>query len=404
MKQQSAQKDFFLLAFIVPGKITRLTGGSIYDKHLADYLSERGVRVDVVSVPDLSYFTGALISPVMALWLALRIAGRGYDLIIEDGWAHPSFLLFNIAFRLVSRSRFVIIAHQLRWIERKRGTRIAARIERAALRSGHLIITVSRFMRGEIASLIGDVPRVVIARPGVRRGRGAEKRRSGGAEEQRSHRDSETSILSPLHPFTPAPPHPYTPVRLLFVGNCVRRKGLHHLIHALSHADCEGLALDIVGDCDFDPRYFEELRREAARLGPGHAVKFHGRVSDEALQTFYARADIFVMPSLYEGFGIVYAEAMQSGLPIVALDAGPLPEIARAGENAVLVPPFPEESLPRALARAICELATDGEMRARFSRRSLEIATELPAWKETCETVYQSLLSLIEPERDFTAL
>ena len=376
MKRRNGNKDFLLIAFIVPGKIARPTGGSIYDKRLADHLRERGARVEVVSVPDLSYFTGALVSPLLALWLALRIAGRGYDLIIEDGWGHPSFFLFNIAFRFASKSRFVIIVHQLRWVERKRGIRIAAIIERCALRSGHLIVTVSRFMCGEIASLIGANPRILVVSPG-----------SDLCLEHR--READTPAASP-------------DVRLLFVGNCARRKGLHLLIRALSQADCHGLTLDVVGDYDFEPRYYEELRREVALLGSAQTVKFHGRVSNETLRSFYARADIFVMPSLYEGFGMVYAEAMRAGLPIIALDTGPVPEIVQAGENGLLVPLAPEESLPFTLARAICKLATDVDMRARFSRRSIEIAKQLPSWKEACEIIYRNLLSLIESESDFT--
>ena len=154
--------------FIVPGRLDRLTGGSIYDKRLNDYLREHGARVDVISLPDLPYFAGLIFGLVISPLLALRIAGRAYDLIIEDGWAHPSLLLFNLLCRAGSSLKIAIIVHQLRWLERRgrAASAIARRAERAALKASHLIVTVSRFMRREIEELIGDEPRIIIARPG----------------------------------------------------------------------------------------------------------------------------------------------------------------------------------------------------------------------------------------------
>lgn len=354
---------------IVPGHIDRVTGGSIYDRRLKDHLREQGARVRVISVPDLPYLAGLFFSPLISLYVAARLAGRSYDLIIIDGWAHPSLLPVILACRMARKIRLVLIVHQLRWVERKTGAgaRIASAVERAELNSAHLVITVSRFMRARIEELAGKTSKILVACPGS----------DGAQESERAKRDDERA----------------GEVRLLFVGNCTRRKGLEYLIRALSILKDPLVSLDVVGDCRFDPAYFDRIRRDVQSLDLGSAISFHGLVPGEALGSFYSRADIFVMPSLYEGYGIVYAEAMRAGLAIIATGGGPAAEIARDGENALLVPPADAESL----ARAIGSLVSDLDMRSRFSRRSIELARELPTWQGTCEQILASLRSLIQP-------
>ena len=360
------------ILLIVPGPLNRITGGSIYDKRLYDYLRERNARVDVISLPDLPYFAALIAGLVISPLLALKLARRDYDLIIEDGWAHPSLALFNLFCRVTSRRKIAIIVHQLRWLERLYPTTaaIARRVERAALKSSRLVFTVSHFMRSEIENLIGNEPPIIIASP--------------GCDGQREHSISDS----------PRQGTEDGPVRLLFVGNCARRKGLHHLIRALSILRDPLVTLDVVGDCTFDPSYTKELQDEIASLCLREAITFHGQVPDEALRSFYAHADLFVMPSSYEGFGIVYAEAMRAGLAIIACDTGPAAEIVSAGENALLVP----HGDTSALADAIHTLATDAELRKLYGRRSIELARRLPTWDDTCKRVFESISSLKERE------
>jgi glycosyltransferase involved in cell wall biosynthesis len=120
-------------------------------------------------------------------------------------------------------------------------------------------------------------------------------------------------------------------------------------------------------------------------------VTFHGAISHEVLGRFYSRANVFTFPSLYEGFGIVLAEAMQAGLPIVATRIGPVNEIVRKDENALLVPPADSA----ALAGAIRRLATDPALRDNFGRRSRELAGSLPRWKQTCDSICHNIAIMI---------
>ena len=369
--------------FIIPGRLDRLTGGSIYDKRLNDYLRKSGASVDIVSLPDLPYFAGLIASLIISPLLALRLARRTYDLIIEDGWSHPSLLLFNLLRRARPGLKIVIIVHQLRWLERRyRVAAVIARlVERSALKSSHLIFTVSHFMRRRVDELNGGDPRVIVASPGSNRPREC-------APRENDSRESSVTDPAPASLERGA-------VRLLFVGICARRKGLHRLVSALSILRDPFVKLDVVGDYAFDPAYAEELRCEVARLGLDDAVRFHGRVSDEALSRFYAQADLFVMPSSYEGFGIVYAEAMRAGLPIIACDTGPAMEIVSAGVNALLVPGDSAD----ALADAIRTLASDRELREHFSRRSLELSRGLPTWDDTCGLISSALSALVRERK-----
>ncbi|MEK6409727.1 MAG: glycosyltransferase family 4 protein [Acidobacteriota bacterium] len=345
------------ILFVVPGDIQRQTGGSFYDRKLADSLTERGFRVEMVTVPDLPYFAGLVAGLAIAPRLLLLLARRKYDVVIEDGWAHPTTLLFNVACWLIGRVRLVIIVHQVRWRAVKPPVGFIVRmVERVSLRSAQLIVTVSRFISSDVERLVGSGVPVVLAPPGSAPISAATRERG------------ETGAI---------------PLRLLFVGNCARLKGLDHLIGALALLRDIPLTLDLVGDVNVEPRYYKKLVKQVNALGVSERVIFHGAVAHEDLGHFYSRAGIFTFPSLYEGFGIVLAEAMHAGLAIVATRTGPANEIVREGANALIVPPADSA----ALAGAIRRLATNTVLREDFGRRSRELAGSLPTWAQTCDTI-----------------
>jgi len=343
--------------FVSPGDIQRQTGGSFYNRKLAESLTKRGFRLEVVTVPDLPYLAGLVASLAIAPLLLLRLASRKYDVVIEDGWAHPTVLLFNVACWMTGSVRLVIIVHQVRSQAMRLPARlIAGMFERVALGSAQLIVTVSSFISDEVERLIGSNLRIAVAPPG-----------SAQLLETTWDRGRTKGM----------------PLRLLFVGNCTRLKGIDHLIEALGLLQDVPVALDVVGDVSLEPRYYEKLVRQAKALGVSERVTFHGAIPHGELGRFYSRADLFTFPSLYEGFGIVLAEAMHAGLPIVASRTGPVDEILREGENALIVPAADSA----ALAGAIRRFAVDASMRTDFGRRSRELAGSLPTWKQTCDNV-----------------
>jgi glycogen synthase len=132
----------------------------------------------------------------------------------------------------------------------------------------------------------------------------------------------------------------------LFVGRVYpQQKGLATLVRAVASAD-RGLSVQfrIVGE---DWGGVEAIRRLANELGVADRISFCGKVPRHELLEEYARADFFVLPSLFEPFGIVLLEAMAAGLPVLASRIGGIPEVVRDGESGIL-----------ATAGDVAELAT----------------------------------------------
>jgi len=343
--------------FVIPGDINRSTGGSIYDKKLADYLTEHGYHVEIASIPDLPYFASLIAGVVISARLLLRLIRGKHDIVIEDGWVQPGALLFNVGCRVISKTQLVIIVHQPRWQGIKLPfTLISRMVEKISLKSAQLIVAVSCFIKNEVEQLVSNHRSTIIAPPG------SEAFSRASCERVANEGDC---------------------LRLLFVGNCNRLKGLEYLIRALSSLRDIPLELDIVGDITFDPRYYDQMQRLAKQLNVDDRVTFHGVVSHRRLGQFYSNADIFTFPSLYEGYGIVLGEAMHAGIPIVTTRVGSIREIVREGKNALIVPAADSA----ALAGAIKVLATDPGIRRRFGERSRDLAQHLPTWKQTGQKI-----------------
>ncbi|MBI1873281.1 MAG: glycosyltransferase family 4 protein [Acidobacteria bacterium] len=136
---------------------------------------------------------------------------------------------------------------------------------------------------------------------------------------------------------------------LLSVGRLERNKGLHVLIDALKAARDLGWRWVVVGDGPHGPR----LRAVTRAAGLGDRITFVGRVDDERLHEWYEAADLFVHPTLYEGSSLVTLEAMAHRLPVIASDAGGLPDKVRPGVNGWLVPPGDPAPLADAIRHAL---------------------------------------------------
>jgi glycosyltransferase involved in cell wall biosynthesis len=117
----------------------------------------------------------------------------------------------------------------------------------------------------------------------------------------------------------------------------------------------------------------ESLRRLADDLGLAPNLSFLGAVRDRVqLMRHYFEADLFCLPSLQEGFGIVFLEAMAAGLPIVAARAGATPEVVKENQVGLLFRPGDPGELSRLLARML----GDAELRCSFSAAALQRVEE----------------------------
>jgi len=131
---------------------------------------------------------------------------------------------------------------------------------------------------------------------------------------------------------------------LISIGRLIRRKGFEYLIQALKTLP-EGVELLILGDGPLEA----PLRQLAKELGLASRVHLRGRVSDELKYPLLAAADMYVLSSVHEGYGIVLQEAMEAGLPIVSTNNGGQTDFLVEGENALLVNPLDSEALGQAI-------------------------------------------------------
>lgn len=187
---------------------------------------------------------------------------------------------------------------------------------------------------------------------------------------------------------------------VLFVGRIDPIKGIDIWFKAMALVVEENPSLRgrlciclVGGDVDDDTVPDAEMARLQSlkeELGIGDLVTFLGKRTQESLPFFYASADVVVMPSLYESFGMVALEAMACGTPVVASDVGGLSFLVRDGETGFLVP----ENDPAALAACLGNLLRDPKLRARLGARGVEVAKHY-AWAriaDQIEALYESMV------------
>jgi glycosyltransferase involved in cell wall biosynthesis len=184
---------------------------------------------------------------------------------------------------------------------------------------------------------------------------------------------------------------------LVSAGRVEENKGLHVLAAALSRLGEPGRTAGTPGLPDWrwvivgDGPYRARFEAAVASAGITARVLLAGRVSDEILHAWYAAADLFVHPTLYEGSSLVTLEAMAHRRPVVAARAGGLPDKVRPGENGWLVAPGDPDALAAAVEDA---MADSGRLRSMgvASRRIVERDFAWPAVVDRLLAVYADLL------------
>ena len=179
---------------------------------------------------------------------------------------------------------------------------------------------------------------------------------------------------------------------LLCIGNWVERKGIVELLEAVMALPEPLCTLHLVGDEDRQPAYARKVRMLLDNDRLIDRVHRHGQVSSERVALMYGSADVFVLPSVREPYGTVYAEAMAAGLPVVGWRAGNLPHLARDGIDGFAVEPGDISGLVTAL-RTLCE---NHHLRAAMSSSAKLRAASFPTWEESADLFFSELRIVAE--------
>ncbi len=338
------------IAFAIPGDIDLPTGGYGYDRRLLAEWRAMGIPAQHVALP------GSFPFPTQDDLAATgrAILSQPYDdVLLIDGLAYGAFPE-GIAAGLAGR--VVALVHHPLGLETGHAPETAKALlarEAAALRYARAVVTTSPATKRLLVADFG-VPesRIAVALPGV----DPAPRATGSAEDQ------------PLH--------------LLAVGSVVPRKGYRVLVEALSGLRGRDWRLTIVGATDRAPETTRDLIAAVAAADLGGRIDLLGAIPDAALAEAYARADLFVMPSLFEGYGMVLTEALARGLPILCTTGGAAAETA-PDDAALKVAPGDATALAKALASLIDAPA----QRRAMADAAWAAAETLPRWRDTAAIV-----------------
>jgi len=356
------------------GDPNTLSGGYLYNRKLLAHLQHQGDQVEVISIPQQSYWR-QLSNNFHRYWLT-RLIDMKVDLLIQDELVHPS--VFRLNRQLSARVEYPIIAlvHLLNaydqhpfysnWFYRM--------TERGYLQSVDGMILNSQCTLQQTRELLGQssLPYTVAVPAGD------------------NFTTLQTASVQVANKASTS-----EPLKILFVGNLIRRKGLHVLIealHRLSHYDFQ---LVVAGRLDMEPTYVKKILKLIDTYHLQERVTIAGAVEGDNLSQLYQGHDLFVLPSAYEGYGIVYVEAQQFSLPVIGTSAGAAPEIIQHGQNGYLIQPG--DSV--ALAEILEQLLLDRQLLLTLGQNARDTYDKHPTWADSCQLIRKFLVERVS-ERD----
>ncbi|OHA39436.1 MAG: hypothetical protein A3G52_01055 [Candidatus Taylorbacteria bacterium RIFCSPLOWO2_12_FULL_43_20] len=162
-------------------------------------------------------------------------------------------------------------------------------------------------------------------------------------------------------------------ISLVTSSRLVAKNGVEDIIDAMKFLD-ENIKLMIAGSGELE----NELKEKTAKLGLSGRVFFAGYVDHDDLPAYLNASDIFIRPSLSEGMGNSFIEAMAAGVPVIATPVGGIPDFLHDGETGI----FCEVKNPRSVAEKVNMIITDPELRARLIRNGEKLARDKYNWSD----------------------
>ncbi|CAM3729620.1 glycosyltransferase family 4 protein [Polynucleobacter arcticus] len=341
--------------FAYPGDLQTLTGGYIYDSHIVSELTALGWEVELLSLGSGFPFPDQETINQAEQLLCQVQAGKP---IVIDGLA-LGVMPQSIAQAAVNHPIIALIHHPLAYESGlTKGQQVQLQeSETLALSHVKQVIANSPMTAQALVDSFGvERKKISTVIPGTNR------------------------VSSPLYQvrtqFTSQDPFQW-----LSVGSIIPRKGFGILIEALAPLRDLPWSLSIVGDTSRDAKAYADLLHSIAHFDLQDRIEIHGAVDPAYLDSLYRNADGFVLASLFEGYGMAYAEALSYALPIIGTSGGAISQTVPDSAG-ILIPPGDVPSLTEALRLVI----NDPGRRKSLSSGAGDAAKKLPTWPESAKT------------------
>lgn len=404
--------------FLLYGDQHRRSGGYLYLRRMIGHLKQSGDTVMVQGLPEPSGIPLAFERFRTTLRGGLRppaetaASWRRYDAVVVDALVHPTVepyleVLERVRARTGGLPKIVALVQMLWSVTAAHERGLHRRMEARLLDHADLIIANSETTADTVVKMFAPAAPIWVCRPG------RDGLASYGAEIPETRPDRDRSEV-PTDRTAAASPR--SGVRLFASGNVIPGKGYDLLVKALAPLELLPWNLSVAGSLTVSPAYVRRLRRAVRLAGLSGRIRFEGDLSETELAVLQAGSDVFVLPSLYESFGISLAEALAAGLPAAAFDTGAVPETAstamrvsraeirsvtpRAAEGrcGFLVPSFDTA----ALGEAVSVLVMNPELRRIMAAAAKRTGESLPLWSESGKRLRSFLQSVVQPDPDDT--
>jgi glycosyltransferase involved in cell wall biosynthesis len=339
------------LTFAYPGALDLKTGGYAYDRHVIGALRESGWTVDLLGLGDGFPFPCA---ETLATAQERLSALKDGQLLLIDGLAYG--VMDSWATDEAQRLDIVALVHHPLALEtgldddQQRAFRTSETTALSAAR--HVIVTSQMTSRELVANYGVAEHNITVALPGT--DKAARSKVNGD------------------------------PPVIVSIGSLTPRKGHDVLISALKSNEDLAWHARIVGSRDLNPQTTAALEEQIKALGLSDRITLAGECKDSRLEL--ERADIFALASRYEGYGMVFAEALSQGLPIVACHAGAVPDVVP--QDAGILVPIDDI---QAFATALRRLLANRDERLLHAKAAEKAGKLLPRWSDTAAAVVQAL-------------
>jgi glycosyltransferase involved in cell wall biosynthesis len=344
------------ITFVLPGSLERRTGGTIYDRHIVKGLRALGSRVDVIELAGNYPFPTETERALASEAFAAIPDGRP---VIVDGLAYGA--LPELAQRERQRLRLIALVHHP--LSDETGLPHEEReeleiSEKQALEHARRVIVTSPFTQRRLSryGVMADDIRVVV--PGVEPAPLAE-------------RNLERDLV------------------LLCPAALIPRKGHRELLRALSELKNLRWRLVCAGKKDLDQECASDLHGLANELGLEGRIEFCGEVGEHDMGRLYADADLMVLASHYEGYGMVVTEAIARGLPVVTTTGGALAETLPEGAGLASDP-----GDVRGLRDNLKRILSERMLYERLSLGARAARNTLPTWEQAAAAFDAALRDL----------